>query len=103
MDIALLRDILIIFGIISGFIFLLTALILLLIISICSCNTDISQLNTETVKWNDLPNEVQKAIIESSDSSFVNLDSKLFATEYKSTSIVGLYKGKKKFYLNNNE
>ena len=34
MDIALLRDILIIFGIISGFIFLLTALILLLIIFI---------------------------------------------------------------------
>ena len=36
MDIALLRDILIIFGIISGFIFLLTALILLLIIFISS-------------------------------------------------------------------
>ena len=34
MSIALLRDILIIFGIISGFIFLLTALILLLIIFI---------------------------------------------------------------------
>ena len=34
MDIALLRDILIIFGIISGFIFFLTALILLLIIFI---------------------------------------------------------------------
>ena len=34
MDIALLRDILIMFGIISGFIFLLTALILLLIIFI---------------------------------------------------------------------
>ncbi|MFL2673257.1 MAG: hypothetical protein ACJ0G3_01075 [Dehalococcoidia bacterium] len=34
MDIALLRDILIIFGIISGFIFLLTSLILLLIIFI---------------------------------------------------------------------
>ncbi len=72
-----------------------------LFLVIISCNTDISELPTKTVTWEELPEKVKVALINSDYEPFKNLDSILFAVDYKNTAIVGLYPGKTKYYLNN--
>lgn len=76
-------------------------IIFFLSLLVFSCNTDISTLLTKTVSWEELPEKVKFALINSENESFINIDSILFAVDYKNTAIVGLYPGKHKYYLNN--